>query len=159
MHSTSTRLTHLPRRVDRRAPRSLGSFAVSLAVSLAGPLLCSALVACGAAPKAMPLAVDGNMAHAVYFDLKDERDADALVRDCHTRLAGIPGIRALEVGTRCPEYKTPPRDQTFDVALWVLFEDRPAHDGYQLHPQHRALVQDWTPKLAGLEVFDAWVKR
>lgn len=124
-----------------------------------GAPLALALVACAAAPKAEPLALAGNMAHAVYFDLKDPRDTEALLRDCRARLEGIPGVRALEVGERCPEFKTPRNDQAFEVALWVLFDDRAAHDAYQVHPQHRALVEEWTPKLAGIKVFDAWVSR
>jgi hypothetical protein len=136
----------------RSTARACGLSTLSLAAA-------SALAACAGTPKATPLAVDGNMAHAVYFDLKDPRDAEALMRDCRARLAGIPGVRAMEVGERCPEFKTPRNNQEFDVALWVLFDDQSAHDGYQVHPQHRALVEAWTPKLAGIEVFDAWVKR
>jgi len=124
-----------------------------------GAALAVTLVACVTTPKATPLAAAGNMAHAVYFDLKDSRDSEAFMRECRERLAAIPGVRLLEVGERCAEFKTPRNDQTFDVALWVLFEDRAAHDGYQVHPQHRALVETWTPKLAGIEVFDAWVGR
>jgi hypothetical protein len=137
-------------------PRARGLAKLSITVTLA-------LAACASTPQGNPkgalLAADGNMAHAVYFDLEDARDAEALMRDCRARLAGIPGVRAIEVGERCAEFKTPRNDQTFDVALWVLFDDRAAHDGYQVHPQHRALVEDWTPKLAGIKVFDAWVSR
>lgn len=128
-----------------------------LAALLAAPLL--ALAACATPPKSEPLAADGNLAHAVYFDLTDPSDAEALMRDCRAVLPSIPGVRALEVGTRCPEFRTPRNDQTFDVMLLVVFDDRAAHDGYQLHPQHRELVQSWTPKLTGLEVFDAWISR
>jgi hypothetical protein len=147
MLSTSTHCKSPSERASGRLERSLG------------PALCLALAACGAPPRTTPLAVDGNMAHAVYFDLKDPRDSAALMRDCRARLADIPGVRALEVGERCTDFKTPRNDQDFEVALWVLFDDRAAHDGYQVHPQHRALVEAWTPKLAGIEVFDAWVSR
>lgn len=154
VHSTSTP----PVRSTARAHgRSLLSLAAACAFGV------SALTACAGAPqgnpKGTPLAIDGNMAHAVYFDLKDPRDTEALMRDCLARLEGIPGVRALEVGERCAEFKTPRNNQEFEVALWVLFDDRAAHDGYQVHPQHRALVEEWMPKLAGIEVFDAWVRR
>ncbi len=147
MRSTSSLIVDFKARAYGLVQRSLGA---TLAVTL---------VACATTPKATPLAAAGNMAHAVYFDLKDSRDSEALMRECRERLAAIPGVRALEVGERCAEFKTPRNDQAFDVALWVLFEDRAAHDGYQAHPQHRALVEAWTPKLAGIEVFDAWVSR
>lgn len=147
MRSKSTLLARSTARARGLAQRSLGA---ALAV---------ALTACVTTPSATPLAVAGNMAHAVYFDLKDPRDSEALMRECRERLVAIPGVRALEVGERCLEFKTPRNDQTFDVALWVIFEDQAAHDGYQVHPQHRALVEAWTPKLAGIEVFDAWVSR
>ena len=116
------------------------------------------LAACASTRDAAPVVAVDDLAHAVFFDLQDAADAPALVRDCRTRLAAIPGVKLLEVGTRCPEFTGPRNDQTFDVALWVVFEDRAAHDAYQVHPEHRGLVEAWTPKLAGVEVFDAWVQ-
>jgi len=142
-----------------RHPHSAARASIGIVRASAPLTFVCALAACASAPTSEPLAVDGNLAHAVYFDLKDPADTEALMRDCLARLTDIPGVRALEVGERCAEFKTPRNDQTFEVALWVLFDDRAAHDGYQVHPQHRALVEAWTPKLAGIQVFDAWVSR
>ena len=129
-------------------------------VSLARPLATLALVAALAGCRATqhePVAHPGNLAHAVFFDLKDAGDAAALVKDCRRRLTRIPGVRLMEAGTRCPEFTGPRNNQAFDVAVWVLFDDRAAHDGYQVHPEHRGLVEEWTPKLVGIQVFDAWL--
>lgn len=123
-----------------------------------GLLAALGLAACGSTRAAAPTATPGDMAHAVFFDLQDPTQAAALVRECRARLATIPGVKLLEVGTRCPEFTGPRNDQAFEVALWVVFEDQAAHDAYQVHPAHRALVEEWTPRLAGVEVFDAWVE-
>jgi hypothetical protein len=148
-HPTMRSTTTLPVRFTARA-RGL---------ALIATLALSACSTTPTPPAATPLAADGNIAHAVYFDLKDPLDSEALVRECRERLTAIPGVRALEVGERCLDFKPPRNDDKFDVALWVVFDDRAAHDGYQLHPQHRALVEAWTPKLVGIKVYDAWVRR
>jgi len=119
----------------------------------------AALGACRSAPPVTPLAAAGNLAHAVFFDLLDPRQTEELVRDCRLQLASIPGVRLLEVGTRSPEFIGQRNNSEFEVALWVLFDDRAAHDAYQVHPRHRALVERWTPRLAGIEVFDAYLER
>lgn len=115
------------------------------------------LAACSAPPKAAKVGGVGALAHAVFFDLTDASESGALISDCRRSLSAIPGVQLLEAGARCPEFTGPRNAQDFDVAVWVLFDDRSAHDAYQLHPQHRALVERWTPKLAGVQVFDAYV--
>ena len=116
------------------------------------------VAACAAtAPVRPSLGQAGQLAHAVFFDLADDGQAAALVADCHRRLSTIPGVLLLEAGTRAPEFSGLRNNGRFDVALWVLFEDRAAHDTYQVHPEHRALVEEWTPRLAGVEVYDAWL--
>ena len=139
-----------------RAGRRFNAAVKSLPMLLGAAVL--GLAACAAPAAQKPsLGQAGQLAHAVFFDLVDDGQAGALVSDCHRRLSTIPGVLLLEAGTRAPEFSGPRNDNRFDVALWVLFEDRAAHDAYQVHPEHRALVEEWTPRLAGVEVCDAWL--
>ena len=98
------------------------------------------------------------LAHAVYFDVTNDAESAELARDCERLLAGIPGVLQLEVGRRAEEFDRPVNDAEFDVALFVVFADRGAHDGYQVHPRHRELVESWTPRLASLRVCDYWLR-
>jgi hypothetical protein len=156
----------LPRRARRAAsrptpyelrPTRLG--AAALFVCLAALAGCGATGASGrAAGSPVPRSAE-NLAHVVLFDLADPSETEALARDCRELLSGIPGVLQLEVSTRAPELTAERNDQVSDVALWVLFESLAAHDAYQVHPKHRALVDKWGPRLTvtNLRVFDGWL--
>ena len=117
------------------------------------------LAGCSSTPTShAPPSLIGNLAHAVAFELADESDADELVADCRRLLSDIPGVVMLTVGERGPEFDRALNDQVFDVLLFVVFEDRGAHDAYQVHPDHRELVGTWEPRLAGVRVLDAWIE-
>jgi len=80
--------------------------------------------------------------HVVLFWLKrgtPEAARVRLVEDCRSYLGKIPGVRKLWVG---PPALTPRPvvDNTYDVGLVVLLDDRAGHDAYQAHPLHREFI-------------------
>ena len=93
--------------------------------------------------------------HAVYFTLKDQSPGaiDHLVAECQT-LAGHEGAVYFNVG-RCGEgFTRPVNDNEFDVALYVVFQDRGAHDDYQNWPTHLQFIERNKDSWAQVRVFD-----
>jgi hypothetical protein len=93
--------------------------------------------------------------HVVAFDVQDGADPEALARDCESLLGRIPGVTRLRCGVRETLSTDAVVDTAHEVVLVVEFVDRAAHDAYQVHPLHLELVEAWTPRLAGVRVFDA----
>lgn len=93
--------------------------------------------------------------HSAYIELRDGRDSAALVASCRRRLAHIPGIVALHAGPRQVSQRRAANDARFHVALTIVFEDEAALEAYLVHPDHVAVVEDFTPLIRSLRVFDA----
>lgn len=97
------------------------------------------------------------LAHAVYFTLNDPTPAAvrALVAACREHLAGHQGTQHFSVGPRDAELCRPVNDVGFDVALMMIFDDRAAHDRYQVHPRHQAFIAENKAHWKNVRVFDA----
>ncbi len=97
------------------------------------------------------------LGHMVYFTLKDRTPAaiEAMVADCRQFLSGHPGTVYFAVGTLVPDLTRPVNQTDFDVALQVVFEDRQAHDAYQVHPRHVQFIEKNKPNWDKVRVFDA----
>jgi hypothetical protein len=80
------------------------------------------------------------------------------VAACKTHLAGHPGTRFFAAGTLAGEMHRPVNDRAFDVALHVVFADRPTHDAYQHHPRHLKFIEENSANWKQVRVFDAWVE-
>ena len=93
--------------------------------------------------------------HSAYIELRDGQDSAALVASCRRRLAHIPGIVALYAGPRQVSQQRGANDARFHVALTLVFEDEAALEAYLVHPDHLAVVEDFTPLIRSLRVFDA----
>ncbi len=76
--------------------------------------------------------------HCVFFWLNDSTEARRrqLLDDAETLLRDIPGVRHLWVGRPA---MTPREvvDNSYDVGICVVLDDRAGHDLYQDHPQHK----------------------
>ena len=85
---------------------------------------------------------DKKLSHIVIF-WADPTKPDAvknLIAGAHQYLPGIPGILNFHVGTMVPS----PRavvDQSYQVALNIIFEDKQAENDYQVHPSHVEFVE------------------
>lgn len=100
-----------------------------------------------------------NLAHIVFFTLKDGSDetAGALVEACHKYLKGHDGTVYFSAGTLATELDRPVNDHDFHVALHVVFESRAAHDAYQTDDRHLQFIEENKDTWAQVRVFDSYV--
>ncbi|MCO6043712.1 Dabb family protein [Aeoliella sp. ICT_H6.2] len=99
------------------------------------------------------------VSHCVYFKLKDRSTeaVEALVAECKEKLDGHPGVLAFNVGVVGTGFDRPVNDNDWDVALYLLFEDRAAHDTYQMSERHQSYIATNKDSWAEVRVFDAEV--
>ena len=99
---------------------------------------------------------DPQLAHMVYFTLKDRSPEaiDKLVAACHRYLTDHPGTVYFSVGTLA-DLARPVNDRQFDVALHVVFQNRQAHDAYQVAPRHLQFIAEGKPNWDQVRVFDS----
>ena len=99
------------------------------------------------------------LSHSVYFALDDNSDAAvaSLVADCKEYLSGHPGTVFFAAGTLAEEFNREVNDRDFDVVLFLVFEDRAAHDVYQDSPRHEQFLDRQSGNWKTIRVFDAYV--
>lgn len=97
--------------------------------------------------------------HMVYFTLHDNSSAaiQKLLDACQTYLKGHAGTVLFAAGTVVPDLDREVNDRGFDVALQLVFENRKAHDEYQVHPRHKQFIEENKPNWKQVRVFDAYV--
>lgn len=80
--------------------------------------------------------------HVVIFwaDPANPKAADELLAGAKKYLAPIPGVRSFHVGRMVPSHR-PVVDQSYQVALNLVFDTKQAQDEYQLHPLHIEFVE------------------
>lgn len=100
------------------------------------------------------------LAHMVFFELKDKtpESRDKLLAACEKYLTDHPGVVYYSAGARAEEFNRDVNDQTFDVALHVVFENKAAHDTYQTAPRHLKFIEEGRPLWGKVRVFDSYVK-
>jgi hypothetical protein len=97
------------------------------------------------------------IAHMVFFTLK-ESSADnraQLVAACDKYLADHPGVVYYSAGARADDLTRPVNDQTFDVALHVVFQTRADHDRYQTAEKHLQFIKENKDSWKEVRVFDS----
>lgn len=94
--------------------------------------------------------------HLVYFWLKEDASSeqrDQLAADAHSLLAEIPGVRHIWAGRPAMT----PRDivdNSYDVGLCVILDDKAAHDAYQTHEKHLTFISRHKPYWQRVQVYD-----
>ena len=80
--------------------------------------------------------------HIVIFWTKPElaSAADELVAGANQYLKAIPGLLQFHVGKMSPSPR-PVVDQSYQVALNLIFPSKAAEQAYQVHPQHIEFVE------------------
>jgi hypothetical protein len=126
-----------------------GGLLVAGAVTLAGSLGAGATRA----------AADPQLAHLVYFKLKDSSGANRakLVAACKLYLTGHPGTVSFATGTRAGDLNGEVNDREFDVSLHLVFVNKEAHDKYQEHARHRTFIEENLENLEKVRVFDSYL--
>lgn len=100
---------------------------------------------------------EGQLAHHVYFTLKDksaEKKAE-LVEACHQYLKPQPGVVFFSVGGRVPDLSRNVNDDQFDVSLAIVFDSRQSHDAYQVDETHDKFVDEQKENWESVRVFDS----
>ena len=94
--------------------------------------------------------------HIVIFwtDPANPSAAEGLVAGAKKYLAPIPGIAHFHVGRMAPSPR-PVVDQSYQVALNVVFDSKKAQDDYQVHPLHLEFVEKvFKPNCKRVVVYD-----
>jgi len=80
--------------------------------------------------------------HIVIFWTRPEQTnaADELIAGANEYLRPIPGVLHFHVGKMVPSHREVV-NQTYQVALNIIFPDKQAQDDYQAHPRHVEFVE------------------
>lgn len=99
-----------------------------------------------------------NLAHHVYFKLSDRSDEaiQTLLAACKKYLDNHDGLASFSVGTRDREL-TREVNADFDVSLHCVFEDRAAHDAYQVAERHLQFIEENKHNWDEVRVFDSTI--
>ena len=94
--------------------------------------------------------------HVVIFwtDPANPSAADDLIAGAKQWLAPIPGIVHFHVGKMAPSHR-PVVEQSYQVALNVVFTDVKAQEVYQVHPLHMEFIEkSFKPNCKKVVVYD-----
>jgi len=82
------------------------------------------------------------LSHIVIFwtDPAQPNAAAELIAGANKYLKDIPGVLQFHVGRMSPSPR-PVVDQTYQVALNLVFPSRAVEEAYQAHPQHLEFVE------------------
>ena len=97
------------------------------------------------------------LVHNVYFTLKDTSPEayQRMVDACHKYLKDHPGEVFFAAGQLEPELARSVNVRDFHVALHVIFEDRAAHDAYQVSERHTTFIEENKDNWVQVRVFDS----
>ncbi len=94
--------------------------------------------------------------HVVIFWIKPEKPnaAEELLAGAEKYLHSIPGVQSFHIGKMVPSHR-PVVEQSYQVALNLIFSDKRAQDEYQVHPLHVEFVEKaFKPNCARCVVYD-----
>lgn len=94
--------------------------------------------------------------HVVIFwtDPEKPKAVDELMAGAERYLKSIPGIIHFHLGRMARSHR-PVVDQTYQVALNVVFDSKKAQDDYQVHPLHVEFVEKvFKPNCKKVVVYD-----
>jgi hypothetical protein len=93
--------------------------------------------------------------HVVIFwtDPAQPRATDELLAGAEKYLRPIPGVRSFHVGRMAGSHRDVV-DQTYQVALNLIFDSKADQDAYQIHPEHLEFVEHCKHLWARVVVYD-----
>jgi hypothetical protein len=94
--------------------------------------------------------------HVVIFWTKSEQPnaAGELIAGAEKYLKPIPGVLSFHMGKMVPSHR-PVVDQSYQVALNLVFANKKAQDDYQVHPLHLEFVEkSFNPNCARCVIYD-----
>ena len=86
--------------------------------------------------------------HLVVFwtDPANPNAADELLASANQLLKNLPGVIQFHAGNMTPSHR-PVVDQTYQLALNLIFANKPAEQAYQTHPKHVEFVEKYVRRL------------
>jgi hypothetical protein len=80
--------------------------------------------------------------HVVIFWTDPEKPtaADDLIAGARKYLEPIPGVLSFHIGKMVPSHRAVV-DQSYQVALNIVFPDKKTQDEYQVHPLHTEFIE------------------
>ena len=97
------------------------------------------------------------IAHHVFFTLEDasQEKIEALLNDMQHFLTSHHGLVYFACGTLNADLDRPVNDRAFHVSLHTVFENRAAHDAYQVDPRHVEFIERNRLNWKQVRVFDS----
>ena len=87
-------------------------------------------------------------AHCCFLDDPAHPNAaDELLAGANQLLKNIPGVVQFHIGKMKPSHR-PVVEQSYQVALNLIFPNQKAQDDYQVHPRHVEYVEKYVKRLA-----------
>lgn len=101
----------------------------------------------------------GKLVHHVLIWLKNPENVNDLqkLKAGAETLRNVPTVRQLIIGTPAPVAKRPITDNSFSLSCLFYFDDVAGHDAYQVHPLHKAFVEQYSSLWQKVVVYDAQV--
>ena len=108
-------------------------------------------------------AKDQTVVHGVYFSLKDASESGraAFIKSLNDELCSPPKeyyVR-FSTGVRGKGFDRDVNDKDFDVALFIVFENRKGLETYLPADYHKKFIEKNKDKIKGVRVFDDAVKK
>lgn len=94
--------------------------------------------------------------HVVVFWTNPEKPnaTEELIAGAEKYLRPIPGIKHFHIGRMAPSHR-PVVDQTYQVALNTVFDNKQTQDEYQVHPMHIEFLEKvFKPNCKKVVVYD-----
>ena len=97
------------------------------------------------------------ISHMVYFELNEptEQNVQHMLSEMKKYLDDHPGLDFFGCGVLNEELSREVNDKNFHVSLHTVFQDRAAHDAYQVHERHIAFIENNKASWKKVRVFDS----
>lgn len=97
------------------------------------------------------------IAHHVLFWLKADTTDEQKTAFCKSleTLTGVETVRTIHIGTPEPTINRPVVDTTYTFSLILFFDDLAGHDVYQVHPLHKAFLDEFRVCFEKVVIYDA----
>lgn len=130
-----------------------------IAFGLVSTIALLATFAVSGSSPARPKAAGPQLAHMVFFTLKDRSDAarERFVASCHKYLSGHEGAVSFSIGTIAEDVEEPVSVRDFDVALHLVFENKAVAGTYQKSDRHQQFIRENKDAFAKVRVFDSYL--
>jgi len=96
------------------------------------------------------------LTHHVLFWLKPDTtdEQKAAFRGGLESLSKVETVKSIYIGTPAPISRAVV-DTTYTFSLVIVFEDLAGHDVYQVHPVHKAFLEDFRVFFEKVVIYDA----